>query len=96
MVVEESDSQCMEHKRYGVGGVVSKVLWAGVTFERGGKNWFLLSAGRGLALTRLTRDIPSDVIRPRSELSSCALTSGVYLWPEAQELSLHLAFRLGR
>lgn len=70
MVVEESDSQCMEHKRYGVGGVVSKVLWAGVTFERGGKNWFLLSAGRGLALTRLTRDIPSDVIRPRSELSS--------------------------
>lgn len=54
-------------------GEQGPVVWAGVTFERGGKNWFLLSAGRGLALTRPTRDIPSNVIRPRSELSSCAL-----------------------
>lgn len=55
-------------------GEQGPVVWAGVTFERGGKNWFLLSAGRGLALTRPTRDIPSNLIRPQSELSSYTLT----------------------
>ena len=54
-------------------GEQGPVLRAGVTLERGGKNWFLLSAGRGLALTRVTRDIASTVIRPRSDLSSYAL-----------------------
>ena len=30
MVVEESDSQCMEHERYEVCGVVSKVQSSGL------------------------------------------------------------------
>ena len=80
-----------------VRGEQGPVLWAGVTLERGGKNWFLLSAGRGLALTRGTREFPDDVIRPESELSSYAFAQvGFMVWPEAKEPSLFIASRLGR
>jgi hypothetical protein len=57
MVMYEPDSQCMEHEQYAVCGVDASGQRGalGVTFKGGAQDLVFESAGRGLALTRLTQ-----------------------------------------